>query len=233
MIAGKKVLGLIPARGGSKGVVRKNLRLTGGKPLLVWTIEQALKSNYLDRLVLSSDDEEIIAVGRANGCEAPFVRPPELASDDTPAISVALHALDTLTEQYDYLVLLQPTSPLRTTDDIDAAICRCVKQKAHSCVSVVEAEETPYWMYVTSQNGELVPLLGTECRSPSRRQDSPPVYVLNGAVYVAQTGWLRSTRVFVGPGTIPSIMQRSHSLDIDTEEDLRYFAFLLNERKSS
>lgn len=233
MIAGKKVLGLIPARGGSKGVARKNLRLAGGKPLLVWTIEQALKSGYLDRLVLSSDDEEIIAVGRANGCEVPFVRPPDLADDDAPAIFVALHALDTLGEEYDYLVLLQPTSPLRTAEDIDAAIRCCIEQKAHSCASVVEAEEIPGWMYVTGQNGELVPLLGAGHGFPTRRQDSPPVYVLNGAVYVAQTAWLRSGHTFVGPGTVPFVMPRSRSLDIDTEEDLRYFDFLLNERNPS
>lgn len=233
MIAGKKVLGLIPARGGSKGVVGKNLRLVGGKPLLVWTIEQALQSACLDRLVLSSDDDEIVAAGRNNGCEVPFMRPPELAVDDTPAVSVALHALDALAEQYDYLVLLQPTSPLRITADIDGAIRCCVERGASACVSVVQTEELPAWMYVVGQNGTLVPLLGETSSFPCRRQDAPPVYVLNGAVYVVQTDWFRSVRAFVGPGTVPFVMPRSRSLDIDTEEDLRYFAFLLAERSSS
>ncbi len=114
MIAGKTVLAIIPARGGSKGVPRKNIRLLAGKPLIVWTIDEAKKSKYIDRFILSSEDDEIIKIAREYGCEVPFKRPIELAQDDTPGIEPVIHAINTLEDKYDYVVLLQPTSPLRT-----------------------------------------------------------------------------------------------------------------------
>jgi CMP-N,N'-diacetyllegionaminic acid synthase len=114
MINGKTILGIIPARGGSKGIPRKNLIIFGGKPLMAWTIEAGLQSHYIDRLILSSEDEEIIAVAREWGCEVPFIRPAELSRDDTPGIEPVIHAIKTLKTSYDYIILLQPTSPLRS-----------------------------------------------------------------------------------------------------------------------
>src|SRR5262245_25182815 len=125
MIDAKRVLGLITARGGSKGVPRKNVRPLGGKPLLAWTIEAARNAPVIDRLILSSDDAEIIEVARAWGCEVPFVRPPELATDTADSVEVVRHALSTLGEDYDYVVLLQPTSPLRTGEDIENCVRLC------------------------------------------------------------------------------------------------------------
>lgn len=221
MIGGKKVLGLIPARGGSKGVPRKNVRIAAGKPLIAWTIEAARNSRYLDRVVLSSDDPEIISVAESYGCEAPFVRPATLAEDGTPAMDVILNALEQL-PGYDYLALLQPTSPLRTAEDIDAAIEQCVRQGVPVVVSVTEAEQNPAWMFRLDGAARLEPVVPSHMQTP-RRQDLPPVYVLNGAVYVANVQWLVSNRTFLSEETRGYVMPASRSLDIDTERDLVIF----------
>lgn len=190
MIDGKSVLAIIPARGGSKGVPRKNIRLVAGKPLIAWTIEEAKKSRYIDRLILSSDDREIIEVAEEWGCEAPFVRPAEISQDVTPGIEPVIHAIQSLAG-FDYVVLLQPTSPLRTFMDIDGCLELCVQKGIPACVSVVEPEKSPYWMYKLDADGRMQPLLETG-QNFERRQDLPKVYVLNGAVYVAESAWLLS-----------------------------------------
>lgn len=226
MYNGKTVLGIIPARGKSKGVPRKNMKSLGGKPLIAWTIEESKKSRYLDRFILSSEDEEIMLFARYLGCDVPFVRPVELAQDDTPGIEPVLHALETLPERYDYVVLLQPTSPLRTKEDIDRCIELCVKQNASSCVSVTESDKSPYWMYVLNEIGKITPLLETEKRY-NRRQDLPKVYTVNGAVYIAEVRWLLSNRSFMSNETHGYIMPRKRSVDIDTELDFKFAQFLL------
>lgn len=219
MINGKKVLAVIPARGGSKGVPRKNIRMVAGKPLIAWTIAEARKSQYIDRLIVSSEDEEILEVAKSWGCEAPFVRPEPLARDDTPGIDPVLHAIEAIGSAYDYVVLLQPTSPLRTVEDIDGSIEYCIKQGSFSCVTVTVPEQSPYWMYSLNSGGQLQPLLKAE-RKYNRRQDLPAVYILNGAVYVAECKWLRASRSFLAPETVGYIMPQVRSLDIDTDLDL-------------
>ena len=217
MIEGRKVLGLITARGGSKDVPGKNIRLVGGKPLIAWTVEAGLASKYLDRLILSSDDEAIMAAARDHGCEVPFKREARLAADDTPSMDVVFDALKRC-PGYDWVVLLQPTSPLRRSEDIDAAIGRCVALGAPACVSVCVAEQSPYWMYTLQDGVRLSPLLPSS--HATRRQDLPTVYVLNGAVYAADTGWLVKSRDFVTSETVAYEMPIERSLDIDTEADL-------------
>lgn len=226
MIDGKTVLALIPARGGSKGVPRKNIRDVAGKPLIAWSIEAAKSSRYIDRLILSSDDPEIIAVAEALGCEVPFIRPRELAADATPGIDPVLHALKTLPEKYDYVVMLQPTSPLRSVDDIDGCIEQC-RNGARACVSVTEPEKSPYWMYFMDSAGKMRPVLPPPDKAV-RRQDLPQVYALNGAVYVAETDWLKNTRKFVTSETTGYLMPQERSLDIDTEHDLKLVSYLLS-----
>ncbi|MED4911295.1 acylneuraminate cytidylyltransferase family protein [Brevibacillus centrosporus] len=216
MIQGKLVLALIPARGGSKGVPRKNIRSLGGKPLIAWTIEEAKKSAYIDRVVLTSDDAEIIQVSKDLGCEVPFVRPKELAQDDTPGITPVLHAMENL-PGYDYIILLQPTSPLRKAEDIDGCILHCIEQKANVCVSVTEQEKSPYWMYQMNAMGQLDPLLSSP--GYARRQETPPVYTLNGAIYVANTSWLQEKQTFLSDETLGYVMSKERSIDIDTELD--------------
>lgn len=216
MINGMAVLAVIPARGGSKGVPGKNIRPAGGKPLIAWTIEAAHASRLVDRVVLSSDDEAIIRAARGCGCEVPFVRDPALAGDRTPTIDVVLDALERC-PGFGWVVLLQPTSPLRATQDIDGAIERCVAAGAPACVSVCESQESPYWMYTLRPDARMVPLLPSP--AVTRRQDLPRVYALNGAVYVARTEWLVRERTFLGPETVAFEMPVERSVDIDSESD--------------
>lgn len=227
MIGGQSVLGVIPARGGSKRLPRKNLRPLGGKPLIAWTIEAARGSRYLDRVVLSSDDAEIIRVARQWNCEAPFVRPAELASDEAAGVGPVLHALEMLPD-YALVALLQPTSPLRTAADLDACIEACVERGAPACVSVRAADQNPYWMFTLDAGRKLKPLMGGKL--PERSQDLPPVYLLNGAVYVARTGWLREHRNFISPQTIAHVMPAERSADIDEARDFEYVESLIRAR---
>lgn len=217
MIRGLSILGLIPARGGSKGVPRKNLRYVGGRPLIAWTISEARQSRYIDRLVISSEDPEIMSVGAAWGCDVPFQRPAEFAADTSPGIAPVLHAL-TMLPGYDFVVLLQPTSPLRNSADIDSCIEYCLLSEANACVSITKCTEHPFLMFRRSASGRLqrlVPEADTVCR----RQDYPDVFLINGALYVASTSWLEKTGTFFTDETVGFEMPPERSLDIDFEED--------------
>lgn len=227
MIQGKSILAIIPARGGSKAVPRKNLREIAGKPLIAWAIEEGRKSQYIDRLILSSEDAEIIHIAQSWGCEVPFVRPAELARDETPGIEPVLHALSALPERYDYVVLLQPTSPLRLAEDIDGCVETCLRHQAPTCVTVTEVDHSPFWMYRLDPSRHLAPLIDQK-NIPDRRQDSPKVYILNGAVYVAHTAWLQQHRTFLTAETVAHIMPRERSLDVDTELDLKICESLIS-----
>jgi CMP-N,N'-diacetyllegionaminic acid synthase len=189
---------------------------------LAWTIEAARAARCVDRLILSSDDEEIMEVARQYGCDVPFVRPANLAADTTPTIDVVIHALDAV-PGYDVVALLQPTSPLRTGADIDAACAMLEAQAAPASVSVTLAEQSPYWMYSLGEGSALKPVLADH-RGFNRRQDLPPIYVLNGAIYIAEIDWLRRTRSFVSAATLGYIMPRERSIDIDTAADFEQFA---------
>lgn len=226
MIDGKRFLGIIPARGGSKGVPGKNVRPVGGKPLIAWTIDAARSSRYLDRVVLSSDDANIASVALAHACEVPFIRNANLATDTAPTMDVVL---DTLTRcpGYEWVVLLQPTSPLRSADDIDHAIEQCLKLGAPACVSVSLARESPYWMFNVDQTARLMPLLPDV--KATRRQDLPSAYSLNGAIYVARVDWFSRERQFVTSETVAYVMPAERSIDIDTETDFLILKFLLGD----
>lgn len=224
----KGVVALIVARGGSKTLPRKNILPAGGRPLIAWTIAAALQSESVERVVLSSDDEEIMEMAKTWGCEVPFQRPAELASDTATSMEVVLHALDQLPD-CGFIVLLQPTSPLRTSADIDAAFAMLRSKDAPSCVSVCEVEQSPYWMYRLNENGELNSLLPEQINA-TRRQDLPPVYVLNGAIYIARVDWLRKTKSFLGDGCIAYPMPRERSLDIDTADDFEIFSRQVEKR---
>jgi len=228
VINGRTVLAIIPARGGSKGVPRKNLRSLAGKPLIAWTIEESAKSAYIDRTILSSDDEEIIAIARQWNCEVPFVRPAKLAEDQVPGEEPVLHAIAAINEKYDYVVLLQPTSPLRLAEDIDACIEKCFSQNAPACVTVTIPDKSPYWMYFMDNEGKLYPVI-EEKNVASLRQQLKSVYLLNGAVYVAKIDWFLKNKKFVSDGTVAYLMPKSRSMDIDTEWDLKICQILLSE----
>jgi CMP-N,N'-diacetyllegionaminic acid synthase len=225
MINGKKILAIIPARGGSKGIPKKNIKLLKGKPLIAWTIEEAKKSHFLDKIIVSTDDEEIMNVAKKWGAEVPFLRPSELAQDDTPGIAPVLHALEYFSD-YEYVVVLQPTSPLRLVEDIDKAIELCEKSESDFCVSVTESKVIPDWLFLVNETGKLSPVFNDR-EIPYQRQKADKIYALNGAVYVGNKEALTKKRSFLTPETIPYIMPNERSVDIDNIEDFYYCEYLM------
>jgi CMP-N,N'-diacetyllegionaminic acid synthase len=217
--AAATALAIVPARGGSKGVPGKNLRLIGGKPLIAWTILAALESAVVGRVVVSTDDSDIADVALEWGAEVPFLRPDALATDEATTMQVVHHALQVLAPPMGLMVVLQPTSPLRSASDIDAGVALCLDSGATSCVAVAEATKSPWWMYSLDPLGRLAPLLDPE-GGGSRRQDLPAVYVVNGALYVGGTQWAATTDSFISTETVGYVMPPERSLDIDTELDL-------------
>lgn len=221
MIGGRSVLAVVTARGGSKGLPRKNLVPFRGAPLIAWTIRAAQAAPAIDRLILSSDDPEIIETARALGCEAPFRRTPELASDTAASIDVLLDAAERV-PGHDIVVLLQPTSPLRTADDIEATLAVMAGTGAPGAVSVSEAPCHPYLIFRRDAAGRLSPFVEKPADMGWRRQDLPPAWRVNGAVYAADLAWLRVERTLCKAGeTAAYEMPVERSIDIDTLEDLQ------------
>lgn len=221
---------LIPARGGSKRLPGKNIRNFGGRPLIAWTIEAALACSYVERVILSSDDEEIISVARKYGCEVPFKREVSLSEDTTSTVDVVLDTLERLPE-IKTIVLLQPTSPLRNSSDLQNALSLYYERGAKSCVSVCEAVQSPYWMFSITNQRKLVSLnVGSEIR---RRQELQKAYSLNGAIYIADVEWFQKNKTFIDTDTIAYEMPYSRSVDIDTIDDFEYAEFILNKSLSN
>jgi CMP-N,N'-diacetyllegionaminic acid synthase len=220
MIGTQSVLAVICARGGSKGLPRKNVLPVGGKPVVAWSVAAGHGSAHVDRTILSSDDPEIIEVARAHGCDVPFVRPAEFATDEVAIGPVLVHALDAVAESYDWLVLLQATSPLRTSADIDSCLELAVRTGAPAVISVTRPAKSPYWMCSLDGEGRMRPILEAPTSETNRRQLLPEVFVPNGAVYVARTDWFRRTKNFASPETRAYIMPAERSVDIDYRIDL-------------
>mgnify|MGYP006102774127 CR=1 FL=1 len=227
MIDGKTVFAVIPARGGSKGLVGKNIALIGGKPMIAWSIQAAQESKYIDHTVLSSDDEHIISLAKDFGCDAPFIRPAELSTDISSTGDVLIQALDQMKDIYDYLVLLQPTSPLRITEDIDGAIKKCHDAGAPACVSGCAPNKSPYLMYHLDKDEKMKAVVNSK-HMKDRRQDLPKVFSPNGAVFVARVSWFRKNLTFYGSDTIAYSMPEERSIDVDTILDLTLVKALLN-----
>lgn len=218
MIDTKRVLAIIPARGGSKGVPRKNVKLLGGKPLIGWTIEAAKGSRYIGRIVISTDDEDVASVAKTAGCDLPFMRPAKLATDTASSVDVVAHTLEALEGTYDWLALLQPTSPFRTGQHIDRAFELLQKYQRSSCVGVVKSNKSPEWMFWLDNRGHsMSPVL--DSAPPSRRQDCQAAYVINGAIYICSVEAFKKNKKLVLPDTVPYVMDDDDSLDIDTLED--------------
>ena len=227
------ILGLITARGGSKGIPRKNLADLAGKPLIAWTIEAALESHKLGRVIVSTDDEEIAQVARAWGAEVPFMRPPELAGDRSSHVSVIVHAVrwleTTESAHLDHVMLLQPTSPLRSVEDIDAAIDLAIEKDADSVVSVCPVREHPYLCKQIASDGRLLDFtLKSEGYIP--RQVLPPVYSLNGAIYLVRCSVLLEQNIVYTDRTFAFVMPLERSLDVDTPWDLHLANLILKDR---
>jgi CMP-N,N'-diacetyllegionaminic acid synthase len=230
------VLAVIPARGGSKSVPRKNLAPVAGQPLIAWTIGAALGCEHVSRTVVSTDDSEIAAVAREYGAEVPFLRPAELSQDDTPGIAPIQHAAAWLHEQEGYrpkwVVCLQPTSPLRTVADIRAALELAWNRGADSVVSVSPVEHHPYWMKQIDAAGRLSNWTGPDC-PVTRRQDLPPLHALNGAIYLVRREVLMDKGTFYTEQTLAYIMPPERSLDVDTLWDLKLADLVLRNRGRS
>ena len=233
MIHGKSVLGLILARGGSKGLPGKNVRPLRGKPLIGWTIDAAKKSTVLDALVLSTDAEDIAATGRALGAEVPFMRPTHLASDTSTSMDAIAHAVQWLADAgrtFEYLVLLEPTSPLREASDIDTAVTKLHATGADSIVSVTRAESAhPAFMYFKSDKDVLKPFVADGDRS-ARRQDTAPVFFLEGTVYASRIESLLRRRSFYHEGTLGLEVPKWKSPEIDDEVDFLLVEAIMKHR---
>jgi CMP-N-acetylneuraminic acid synthetase len=225
-----RVVALVTARGGSKTVPRKNLKLLGGKPLIGWSIEAARLSKHVARTILSTDDEEIAATGRAYGAEAPFLRPGELAQDTSSHISVAQHAIRWLREHGDdpdYILLLQPTSPFRTSEDIDAAVALADARRPVAVISVCEMERHPF-LGKRIENGMLMDFLPWPASYP-RRQDLGQAYALNGAIYLNRTASLMNDATFHPAGSLAYIMPPERSMDLDTPWDFHVAELIMKD----
>jgi N-acylneuraminate cytidylyltransferase len=233
MIDGKRVLGLVCARGGSKGVPRKNLRKLGGRPLVAWSIASARACPLIDRVILSTEDAEIAETAKAFGADVPFLRPAELARDDSPEWLVWRHALNEMERRCgfaaDYLVVLPPTSPFRDVPDVEASLRRLHATGADIVISVTDASRNPYFNMVELEaTGEARLCKGT-ASGVVRRQDAPKVYDITTVVYSTRADFVQRAGG-TWEGTVQTVhIPAARALDIDTEMDLRFAEFLLAE----
>lgn len=233
-----KILGLIPARGGSKGIPRKNLKLLAGKELIRYTIEAALASEYLAELIVSTEDPAIAQVSREAGAGIPFMRPEALASDTAPTIDTILHAVDFYEKAgrtFDAVCLLQPTTPFRTTADIDLAIRRFTTHPADSLISVrpVPHRYNPHWIFEPlTDNEDYLQLATGEQQIIPRRQALPPAYYRDGAIYLTRWEVLRDQRDLYGQKITYCVLDKSPEVNIDTPADWAEAERLMNQRQA-
>lgn len=228
MIKKRSYLAIIPARGGSKRLPRKNVLDLNGKPLIVWSIEAALKSEYIDKVVVSSDDEEILTISKKYGA---FVlqRPDDLANDKATTFDAIEHAIKNI-QRYDYIVLLQPTSPLRNTQHVDKAIELLEFKNADAVVSVCEMDHSPLWSNTLDDTLSMQGFLKDEVLN-KRSQDLETYYRLNGAIYICRTDkLLQEKSFFLKDNIFAYLMDKKSSIDIDEEIDLQYASFLLKDK---
>ncbi|MCK5082649.1 MAG: acylneuraminate cytidylyltransferase family protein [Candidatus Omnitrophica bacterium] len=226
MINGKSVLAIIPARGGSKGLPGKNILPLNGKPLLGWPVEAARSSQYVDRVIVSTDDEEIAGVAREQGAEVPFLRPSELASDTSTTMSVLEHAIMHFKKEgceYEYCVLLEPTSPLTESTDVDNALEKLDSNRdiADSIVGVskVEAAHPTFDVFI-NKKGLIEPYLPNGFSRIGRRQDLDDLYFFEGTVYVSKIPALLEKKSFYHDKTIAYVVPRWKSVEVDEMADL-------------
>jgi CMP-N,N'-diacetyllegionaminic acid synthase len=227
----KKILGIIPARGGSKSLPNKNILNLMGKPLVAWTIIASRQSRYISKTVVSSDDDEIIKISKAFLADT-IQRPPHLALDETPTEPVLEHALELLTndgEYYDYIMLLQPTSPLRNSKHIDDAIEYLLRSDANALISIYETNNKILKAFSKTENGYIHGLINNKYPF-ARRQDLPKIYMSNGAIYLIKTDVFLITKKLITDRTIGYIMGEEESLDIDLKSDLNKAALYLTKK---
>lgn len=224
-------LAVIPARGGSKGIPNKNIKLLGQKTLIEYSIHAALESKYVQEVVVTTDSPSIAEIARNGGASVPFLRPSDLASDTARSIDAVKHAVrfyeEELNRYFSYIILLQPTSPLRLASDIDRAFEMFLQNHADSLQSVVEVDIHPYLLRTINQ-GKLSAYLSNEADHHKRRQDLEPVYALNGALYIVKRDVLMCEDTLVGKNNYGYVMPKERSVDIDNEADLKLAEFYLS-----
>ena len=224
-----RVLGIIPARAGSKRIKNKNIKSLNGFPLIAYTIAAGKNSKLINRLVVSTDSDEIAAISKKLGAEVPFIRPDKIAGDlanSTDVINHALRYFEGENEFFDVVVMLQPTSPLRTSSDIDNAI-KLLNQEFQSLVSVCKTSHSPLWVNTLPENHSMKSFLSNPLLKTKRSQDLPVYYRLNGAIYAAYTKYFIENGGFYGDQTKAYIMPEDRSIDIDGELDFKLASFLL------
>jgi CMP-N,N'-diacetyllegionaminic acid synthase len=219
MIEGKRVLAIVPARKGSKGLPLKNIRPLAGKPLLAWPIAAARASAHVDRVIISTDDQGFADLAVEHGADAPFLRPAELASDTAPSIGFILHAVETLAEAgdvYDYVVLLEPTSPLTEGSDVDAALEQLVAADADAIVGVSRLEANhPAFAVRKAGDGAITPYAAASFGEMPRRQDIEPLFVLDGTLYASTVAALKRERGFCHARTLGYETARHKAHEVD------------------
>ena len=224
----KKMLAIIPARSGSKGLPGKNIKLLGGKPMIAWTIEAAIQSEKFSRVIVSTDSAEIAQVAQEWGAEVPFLRPNFLSTDDSPVIDTIDYTLELLDGKFDSVCLLQPTSPLRTSNHLIEAVGLFEKDDVHSLVSVTKVDKSPQWCFWRNEEAYLTPILN-DGFSLSRRQELQDAFVLNGAIYIAETEELLREKKFLFDDTVSYLMSKESSIDIDDLIDFKLAQLILGE----
>jgi N-acylneuraminate cytidylyltransferase/CMP-N,N'-diacetyllegionaminic acid synthase len=237
--SGRKVVAVIPARGGSKGLPGKNTRLLAGKPLIAWTIEAALGARSIGRVILSTDSEEIAAVGRSYGADVPFMRPSELAQDNSLAIDAYIYTVDRLNADavkdrsdfpaIDELVVLLPTAPLRESADIDNAVELFHEKNADSVISYYPAPHPLQWHRYIDEKGVICSFFADGNRL-ANRQEEKEAYLPNGAIYVFKYSVLKERKAYYTDRTYPYLMPASRSVDVDTLDDFQLAEFRLGLR---
>ena len=225
MYKGNTFLAIIPARGGSKRLPRKNVLDLAGKPLIAWSIEAGLNSNYIDKVLVSSDDDEILEVSKKHGAQT-IKRPGELASDTATTFDVLKHTIENI-EKYDYIVLLQATSPLRNEKHIDESIKLLELKKADAVISVCEMDHSPLWANTLPQDNSLVRFLKDEVLN-QRSQDLDKYFRLNGAIYICRTEKLLEAKsFFLKENIFAYCMDKESSIDIDEKIDFQLAALYM------
>jgi N-acylneuraminate cytidylyltransferase/CMP-N,N'-diacetyllegionaminic acid synthase len=225
------MLAIIPARGGSKGLPGKNIKPLCGKPLIGYSIESAKQSKWISQLILSTDDNEIAEVSMSFGIDIPFMRPPELAQDNSLAIDNYIYTVERYNAQnktcFDEFIVLQPTSPLRNADDIDGAVELYHEKKADSVISVCEASHPPVWAKKIDDSGTLSDYFDINGGNKNR-QDFPTAFVPNGAIFILKLSFLKSRYSYYLDKTYGYVMPPERSVDIDTQFDFEFADFLIS-----
>jgi len=224
------ILAIIPARKGSKGIKDKNIYMFNSKPLMFWTFQAAQKSKFLDKVIFSSDSEKYISIAKKNGIDAPFLRPDSISADMTSSAEVVIHAIDWVEKNLKliptYILYLQPTSPLRTSKDIDNSIILAKKNNADSVISVNQTDKHPYFFKELNSKGKISHYMPMRNPTP-RRQELDKYYVLNGAIFLVKTKLIRQGDWY-GKNSFAYVMPKNRSIDIDSIDDIKLANYYIN-----